>query len=47
LRCRFKDDRLVHLPVEDVRNMGTREQFCRFAREPERRRIGVRKKKTR
>lgn len=35
------DDWLAHLPAEGVRDMCTWEQFCRFAREPERRKVGI------
>lgn len=35
------DDWLSHLPSEGLRDMCTWEQFCRFAREPERRKVGV------
>jgi hypothetical protein len=35
------DDWLSNLPAEGVRDMCTWEQFCRFAREPERRKVGV------
>jgi hypothetical protein len=35
------DDWLKNLPPEGVREMCAWEQFCRFAREPERRKIGV------
>lgn len=35
------DDWLANLPSEGVRDMCTWEQFCRFAREPERRKVGV------
>lgn len=34
-------DWLANLPPEGVREMCTWEQFCRFAREPERRKVGV------
>ncbi len=34
-------DWLAHLPPEGLREMCTWEQFCRFAREPERRKVGV------
>jgi hypothetical protein len=34
-------DWLAHLPPEGLRAMCTWEQFCRFAREPERRKVGV------
>jgi len=34
-------DWLAHLPVEGLRAMCTWEQFCRLAREPERRQVGV------
>ena len=34
-------DWLAHLPAEGLREMCTWEQFCRFAREPERRKVGV------
>ena len=33
-------DWLAHLPPEGLRAMCTWEQFCRFAREPERRKVG-------
>lgn len=35
------DDWLTHLPAEGLREMCTWEQFCRFAREPERRKVGI------
>jgi hypothetical protein len=35
------DDWLAKLPPEGLREMCTWEQFCRFAREPERRKVGV------
>lgn len=35
------DDWLASLPAEGLREMCTWEQFCRFAREPERRKVGV------
>ncbi|XDJ36633.1 MAG: IS481 family transposase (plasmid) [Burkholderia sp.] len=35
------DDWLGNLPDEGLREMCTWEQFCRFAREPERRKVGV------
>ena len=35
------DDWLGHLPEEGLREMCTWEQFCRFAREPERRKVGI------
>jgi hypothetical protein len=35
------DDWLTHLPGEGLREMCTWEQFCRFAREPERRKVGI------
>jgi hypothetical protein len=34
-------DWLAHLPTEGLREMCTWEQFCRLAREPERRKVGV------
>jgi hypothetical protein len=34
-------DWLAHLPAEGLREMCTWEQFCRFARAPERRKVGV------
>ena len=34
-------DWLTHLPAEGLREMCTWEQFCRFAREPETRKVGV------
>jgi hypothetical protein len=34
-------DWLAHLPAEGLRAMCTWEQFCRLAREPERRKVGV------
>jgi hypothetical protein len=34
-------DWLANLPPEGVRDMCTWEQFCRFAREPERRKVGI------
>jgi hypothetical protein len=34
-------DWLAHLPAEGLREMCTWEQFCRFAPEPERRKVGV------
>ena len=35
------DDWLANLPEEGIREMCTWEQFCRFAREPERRKVGI------
>lgn len=35
------EDWLSHLPFAGIREMCTWEQFCRFAREPERRRVGA------
>ncbi|UQW71868.1 DDE-type integrase/transposase/recombinase [Pseudomonas avellanae] len=35
------EDWLANLPAEGLREMCTWEQFCRFAREPERRKIGI------
>lgn len=35
------EDWLTHLPPEGVRDMCTWEQYCRFAREPESRKVGV------
>jgi hypothetical protein len=35
------DDWSAQLPVDGVREMCTWEQFCRFAREPERRKVGI------
>lgn len=35
------EDWRTHLPEEGVRDMCTWEQFCRFAREPERRKVGI------
>lgn len=35
------DDWLLNLPPEGVREMCAWEQFCRFAREPERRKVGI------
>ncbi|MDC8756912.1 IS481 family transposase [Janthinobacterium fluminis] len=35
------DDWLANLPADGVRDMCAWEQFCRFAREPERRKVGV------
>lgn len=35
------DDWLANLPAEGVRDMCAWEQFCHFAREPERRKVGV------
>jgi hypothetical protein len=35
------EDWLANLPAEGLREMCTWEQFCRFAREPERRKVGV------
>ncbi|WP_429498478.1 hypothetical protein ACQUFY_03220 [Robbsia andropogonis] len=35
------EDWLSRLPAEGVRDMCTWEQFCRFAREPERRKVGI------
>lgn len=32
---------MANLPVEGVRDMCTWEQFCHFAREPERRKVGI------
>jgi len=34
-------DWLTHLPPDGLREMCTWEQFCRFAREPERRKVGI------
>jgi hypothetical protein len=34
------EDWMTHLPAEGLREMCTWEQFCRFAREPERRKVG-------
>src|SRR5215467_15496821 len=34
-------DWLANLPAEGLREMCTWEQFCRFAREPERRKVGI------
>ncbi|WP_197387928.1 DDE-type integrase/transposase/recombinase [Ralstonia pseudosolanacearum] len=36
-----REDWRMHLPEEGVRDMCTWEQFCRFAREPERRKVGI------
>lgn len=36
-----KEDWLANLPTEGLREMCTWEQFCRFAREPERRKVGI------
>ncbi len=36
-----KEDWLANLPAEGLREMCTWEQFCRFAREPERRKVGI------
>lgn len=35
------DDWLAHLPAEGIRQMCAWERFCAFAREPERRRVGI------
>lgn len=35
------DDWLANLPADGVRDMCAWEQFCRFAREPERRKVGI------
>jgi hypothetical protein len=35
------DDWLAHLPSDGIREMCAWEQFCRFAREPERRKVGI------
>ncbi len=35
------EDWLAHLPKEGYREMCSWEQFCRFAREPERRKVGI------
>jgi hypothetical protein len=35
------EDWLAHLPADGLRAMCTWEQFCRFAREPERRKVGI------
>jgi hypothetical protein len=35
------DDWLANLPTDGLREMCTWEQFCRFAREPERRKVGI------
>ncbi|MES2355528.1 MAG: IS481 family transposase [Pseudomonadota bacterium] len=35
------NDWLTHLPPEGIRAMCSWEQFCRFAREPERRKVGI------
>lgn len=35
------EDWLANLPPEGIREMCTWEQFCRFAREPERRKVGI------
>ena len=35
------DDWLKNLPAEGLREMCTWEQYCRFAREPERRKVGI------
>ena len=35
------DDWLAHLPADGVRQMCAWERFCAFAREPERRRVGI------
>lgn len=35
------DDWLAHVPAAGVREMCAWEQFCRFAREPERRKVGI------
>jgi hypothetical protein len=35
------DDWLAHLPIDGVRQMCAWERFCAFAREPERRRVGI------
>ncbi|MNG95553.1 Integrase core domain protein [compost metagenome] len=36
-----KEDWLTNLPPEGIRDMCNWEQFCRFAREPERRKVGI------
>jgi hypothetical protein len=36
-----REDWLTHLPTDGIREMCTWEQFCRFAREPERRKVGI------
>jgi len=36
-----REDWLAHLPADGIREMCTWEQFCRFAREPERRKVGI------
>lgn len=36
-----REDWLLNLPNEGYREMCTWEQYCRFAREPERRRVGI------
>jgi len=35
------DDWRLHVPAEGIREMCAWEQFCRFAREPERRKVGI------
>jgi len=35
------DDWLAHLPADGIRQMCTWERFCAFAREPERRQVGI------
>lgn len=36
-----KEDWLTNMPPEGIRDMCNWEQFCRFAREPERRKVGI------
>lgn len=36
-----REDWLLNLPLEGVREMCNWEQYCRFAREPERRKVGI------
>jgi hypothetical protein len=39
--CSRIEDWLTHIPADGVRAMCSWEQFCRFAREPERRKVGI------
>ena len=36
-----REDWLAHIPTDGIREMCAWEQFCRFAREPERRKVGI------
>lgn len=36
-----REDWLAHIPADGIREMCAWEQFCRFAREPERRKVGI------